>query len=66
MQGGEWPERGLEDSGSDFREAVPEFKESTSSYGSGLFSQEKAVMLIKAMSVLVIILLAVEAVLYLI
>ena len=66
MQGGEWPERGLEDSGPDFREAVPEFKESTSSYGSGLFSQEKAVMLIKAMSVLVIILLAVEAVLYLI
>jgi hypothetical protein len=63
---GEWPERGLEDAGPDFREAVPEITEPASKYGSGLFSQEKAIMLIKAMSILVIILLAVEAVLYLI
>ncbi len=59
-------EAGLEDAGPEVREAFPKVNDRAIGFGRGLFSQEKAVVLIKAMTVLVILLLAVEAVLYLI
>lgn len=59
-------EAGLEDAGPEVRESFPKVNDRAIGFGRGLFSQEKAVVLIKAMTVLVILLLAVEAVLYLI
>ena len=59
-------EMGLEDAGPEVREAVPELSDQASKENNGLFSRQKAIMLIKALTVLVILLMAVEAVLYLI
>jgi len=59
-------EGGLENPGPEFREAVPEMEEKEAKNWTGLISSETAVVLIKAMTVLVILLMAVEAVLYLI
>ena len=59
-------EGGLESPGPEFREAVPEIEEKGAKRLARLFSSKTAVVLIKAMTVLVILLMAVEAVLYLI
>ena len=59
-------ESGLENAGQEFREAVPEVEEKEGKNWISLFGSETAVVLIKAMTVLVILLMAVEAVLYLI
>lgn len=59
-------ESGLENAGPEFREAIPDIEEKEAKSWNSLFSSETAVVLIKAMTVLVILLMAVEAVLYLI
>ena len=59
-------EMGLEDAGQEVQEPISELSDQAIKEGTGLFSREKAIILIKAMTVLVILLMAVEAVLYLI
>lgn len=59
-------EIGLEDAGPEIREAVPEMNNLASKEGICFFCRKSATVLIKAMAILVILLMAVEAVLYLI
>jgi tetratricopeptide (TPR) repeat protein len=56
----------LEGVGTVAREAIPDMEDASSEGQVGLFSRAKAILLLKGMTVLVVLLLAIEAILYLI
>jgi hypothetical protein len=54
----------LEGVGEEAREAVPDPEEASTDAEAGPFSRSRAILLLKALTVLVVLLLAVEAILY--
>jgi hypothetical protein len=54
----------LEGVGEEAREAVPDPEEASPDAREALFSRSRAILLLKALTVLVVLLLAVEAILY--